>query len=213
MDFALSSRDALAEALLAAGPSAPTLCEGWEARHLAAHLVLREHSVWAAGIVGGPLRAGMERRLASMADAASSPADFAALVATFRAGPGKLSPLRAAKVDAAANLLEYFVHTEDVRRAREQWAPRALEGAYAAALWGQLLQRSAVLLRKAPVGVILVRPDGVRARARRGADSVAVTGGIGELVLYLHGRGEHALVTFEGAPEAVAALRGFRPTV
>ncbi len=35
-------RAALAAELEAAGPDAPTLCEGWTTRHLAAHVVLRE---------------------------------------------------------------------------------------------------------------------------------------------------------------------------
>lgn len=32
----------LADLLEAAGPDAPTLCEGWNARDLAAHVVVRE---------------------------------------------------------------------------------------------------------------------------------------------------------------------------
>jgi len=213
MDLALSSRAALAESLLAAGPDAPTLCEGWSARHLAAHLVLREHSVWAAGIPGGPLNAGMERRLEQMAERAANPADFAALVRRFAAGPGRLSPFSLPGVDRAANLLEYFVHTEDVRRAREQWAPRALETEYEDALWNQLVQRGGMLLRGAPTGIILVREGGVRRRVRKGAESVAVSGGLGELVMFVHGRGGHALVTLEGSPEATRSLAGFRPAV
>ena len=37
-------RAQLAQALLDVTPDAPTLCEGWQARHLAAHVVLRERS-------------------------------------------------------------------------------------------------------------------------------------------------------------------------
>lgn len=203
MDYAANSREALAETLLAAGPTEPTLCEGWETRHLAAHLVLREHSVWAAGIIGGPLHKGMERRLETLATGAKDADVFALLVAKFKAGPGKVSPLRSHRVDEAANLLEYFVHTEDARRARKRWAPRALEASYDQALWNQLLKRAGMLYRGADVGVILVRPDGQRRRVRKGADSVAVFGQIGELVMHAHGRNDHALVTFEGAPAAV----------
>src|ERR687885_1709479 len=45
-------RGHLADALATAGPDAPTLCEGWTTRDLAAHVVLRERSpVAATGIV------------------------------------------------------------------------------------------------------------------------------------------------------------------
>lgn len=50
--FARSERLALCETLRAVGPDAPTLCEGWLTRDLAAHLVLRESRPDAApGIV------------------------------------------------------------------------------------------------------------------------------------------------------------------
>lgn len=203
MDYAANSREALAETLLAAGPTEATLCEGWETRHLAAHLVLREHSVWAAGLIGGPLQRGMERRLEDIAAKAEDPGVYSLLVAKFGAGPGKVNPMRLHRVDQAANLLEYFVHTEDARRARDRWAPRALEAGYDQALWNQLLQRAGLLYRGAGVGVILVRSDGQRRRVRPGADAVALYGDIGELIMHAHGRTDHALVTFEGAPDAV----------
>ena len=38
-----AEREALADALASAGPDAPTLCEGWTAHDLAAHLIAREH--------------------------------------------------------------------------------------------------------------------------------------------------------------------------
>lgn len=213
MDYAANSREALAETLLAAGPTESTLCEGWQTRHLAAHLMLREHSVWAAGIIGGPLQKGMERRLETIATQAKDPDVYALLVAKFRAGPGKVSPLRSRRVDEAANLLEYFVHTEDARRSRERWAPRALEAGYDEALWNQLLKRAGMLYRGAGVGVILVRSDGQRRRVRQGADSVALFGQIGELAMHAHGRNDHALVTFEGAPVAVQRFTAYTAQV
>jgi uncharacterized protein (TIGR03085 family) len=54
--YANEERKALADALQAAGPDAPTLCEGWQTRDLAAHLVLRERRPdAAAGILLKPL--------------------------------------------------------------------------------------------------------------------------------------------------------------
>lgn len=205
--FVKLSRQALADALLAVGPDAPTLCEGWETRHLAAHLVLREHSVWAAGITGAPgLRHGMERKLDILAAQAEHPGGYARLIKQFSQGPTKFSPFNLKRVDAAANLLEYFVHLEDIRRARERWVPRSLDAAYTDRLWQRLKQAAKLLYRHAPVGIILVRPDGTRYQAKKGTDSVAIYGSVSELIMHAYGRTNHALVLYEGSPEAKKAL-------
>ncbi|MFB0835525.1 TIGR03085 family metal-binding protein [Arthrobacter halodurans] len=206
MRFVPPSREVLAEVLLAAGPDAPTLCAGWDTRHLAAHLVLREHHPLAAGIVLKPLAGRMERTLHRWADRAKAPQAYAALVERFRRGPGGLSPLSLPGVDRAANLVEFFIHTEDVRRAGERWAPRVLDEDYSEELWRALVRGSGLLYRGVDVGVILRRPDGRRHVARRAATSVAIAGEPAELLLHAYGRRGHALVTFEGAPDAVALL-------
>lgn len=47
--FAKRERLLLADLLETAGPDAPTLCEGWQTRDLAAHVVVRERRADAAG--------------------------------------------------------------------------------------------------------------------------------------------------------------------
>ncbi len=47
--FAKRERLLLADLLETAGPDAPTLCEGWRTRDLAAHVVVRERRPDAAG--------------------------------------------------------------------------------------------------------------------------------------------------------------------
>lgn len=204
MRYVPPSREVLAEALLAAGPDESTLCAGWRTRHLAAHLVLREHSPWAAGIAIGPLQAPMERRLERLARRAEDAGHYAELVDRFRRGPAPLSPFALPAVDHAANLIEFFVHTEDVRRAADRWAPRILDAGYAEVLWEALIRRAAVYYRGTDVGVILRRPDGQRHVVRKAAMSVAITGVPGELMMHANGRREHALVTFEGSDDALA---------
>lgn len=204
MRYVPPSREVLAEVLLAAGPDESTLCAGWRSRHLAAHLVLREHSPWAAGIVLGPMRAPMERRLERMARTAENPGMYAQLVDRFRRGPAPVSPFALPAVDHAANLVEYFVHTEDVRRAADRWAPRILDEDYSEVLWEALIRRAAVYYRGVDVGIILRRPDGQRHVVRKAATSVAMTGEPAELLMHANGRREHALVTFEGSPDALA---------
>lgn len=206
MRFVPASRQVLAEVLLAAGPTADTLCTGWQARHLAAHLVLREHSPLAAGIVVPRLARRLDRELQTLADTALSPSGFAALVHRFEAGPARFSPLAIPQVDLATNLSEYFIHTEDVRRASDRWVPRALDSRYSELLWRQLIGRAALMYRGVDVGIILVRPDGLRHVVRKAATSVAICGAPSELLLHASGRGAQALVTFEGSAEAIALL-------
>ncbi len=43
MSVAQRERAALVDTMRGVGPDAPTLCEGWKTRDLAAHLVIREY--------------------------------------------------------------------------------------------------------------------------------------------------------------------------
>lgn len=208
MRFVEPSREVLAETLLAAGPGAPTLCEGWLTQDLAAHLYLREHNPRVGlGLILKPWRKGSEKAVAELAAASATPETFAALVEKFRAGPPKLSPFALKSVDQAANLTEFFIHTEDVRRASDRWAPRTLDAAYSGALWAELLKRAAIMYRGVDLGIVLVNPEGPRHVAKRAPVSVAIIGDPGELLMHANGRTGQALVTFEGQPDAVALLR------
>ena len=122
--FARDERTALCALLDETGPGAPTLCEGWRTVDLAAHLVLRERRPdAAAGVMGGPL-AGYTQRV-QRGLIARMP--YRQLVDEFRNGPPKLSAFRIPGVDERANVVEFFVHHEDVRRAQPDWQPRELE--------------------------------------------------------------------------------------
>lgn len=207
MHFVPPSREVLAETLLAAGPNAPTLCEGWATKELAAHLYLRERNARVGfGLAVRRLRGVSDAATARLAAKSAAPGAYAQLVTSFRAGPPKASPLRIPRLDEAANLAEFFVHTEDVRRATERWAPRALDDGYADALWEHLVRQAAILYRGVDLGIVLVNSQGPRHVAKRAAVSVAIVGEPGELLLHATGRGSHALVTFEGQPDAVALL-------
>ncbi|MBO9554405.1 TIGR03085 family metal-binding protein [Cellulomonas sp.] len=201
-------RAALAQALSDVPPDAPTLCEGWEARHLAAHVVLREGSaVVGAGIVVPALADRAERAIQELGDSAATEGAYRDLVARVAAQPPGWHPM--AWAGDAANLVELFVHTEDVRRGSGPVAPRPLEPELAEALWRQLVRSAPVRLRGAGVGIVLVRPDGVRrrvAKARGDHGTVVVRGDVGELLLHAFGRGRAADVTVEGAPRDLEAL-------
>lgn len=212
MQFVEPSREVLAETLLAAGPNSPTLCAGWKTQDLAAHLYLREHrAAVGLGLVIPPLAGFSERATKRCGARATDAQEFEQLVGRFRTGPGRFSPLGLDKVSTSANLIEYFVHTEDVRRATDRWAPRALDGDYSDALWHELLKRAPLMYRRADGGIVLVRPDGLRQVVKRGAASVAILGEPCELLMHAHGRTRHSLVTFEGPPDAVARIKGSTP--
>src|SRR5690606_2854754 len=50
MPFMEDERAALVATARDTDPDAPTLCEGWTARHLLAHLVEREHQPWLVAV-------------------------------------------------------------------------------------------------------------------------------------------------------------------
>ncbi len=208
MHFVDPSREVLAETLLAAGPDSPTLCEGWRTRDLAAHLYLRERKfAVGVGLLIPRLGKASEKATSKLASQLKTTDDYADLVKTFRSGPPAFSPLKIKALDETSNLIEFFVHTEDIRRAGDRWAPRALDEAYSDALWNDLIKRAAFLYRGVDLGIVLVRPTGPRHVAKRAPVSVAIVGEPGELLMHAHGRTNQALVTFEGQPDAVALLQ------
>ncbi|KAB7843038.1 TIGR03085 family metal-binding protein [Streptomyces mobaraensis] len=196
----------LADLLETAGPNAPTLCRGWSARDLAAHVVVRERrSDAAAGALFKPLAARLER---VQAEFAAKP--YEELIQLIRTGPPRTSPFALKQIDEAANTVEFYVHTEDVRRAQPDWTPRELDPVFADALWARLEKMARVLGRKAPVGVVLRRPDGRTAVGNRGVPVVTVTGEPGELTLFAFGRQSAARVELEGDEVAKAKLLAAR---
>ncbi|GAA2077958.1 TIGR03085 family metal-binding protein [Streptomyces albiaxialis] len=190
----------LADLLEANGPEAPTLCEGWKTRDLAAHIVVRERRQDAAGgILIKPLAARLER---VQGEFAAKP--YEELIQLIRTGPPRMSPFSVKQVDEAANTVEFFVHAEDVRRAQADWSRRELDPVFEDALWRRLESGARVYGRKSPVGLVLRRPNGQTAVARKGTPVVTVTGEPSELLLFASGRQEVADVGLEGEKDAVA---------
>ncbi|WP_433478487.1 TIGR03085 family metal-binding protein [Spirillospora sp. CA-142024] len=193
----------LAAALAEAGPEAATGCAGWNARDLAAHLVVREGRPDAApGILLSPLAFYTERVRRRTARAVP----FDRLVERFRQGPPKFSPYAVPGVDKIANGVEFFVHHEDVRRARPDWEPREISRELEELLWRRI-KIARFVLRKVHVEVTLVQPDGRSVRVSGGTrGAVRVHGPVGELVLWALGRGDVAKVRLTGATDAVKTL-------
>jgi uncharacterized protein (TIGR03085 family) len=201
MGVAQDERRLLTELFDEVGPDAPTLCDPWRTRDLAAHLVLRERRPDAAAGILAKLLAGHTQRVQDAY--AARPWDE--LVGLVRVGPPRFSPY--ALVDELVNSVEYFVHHEDVRRARDGWEPRSPDPVRDALLWRRLAPTARLMYRKSPVGVVLRRPDGEVVVARRGANPVVLTGQVSELVVHVFGRAA-ARVEYDGEDGAVRLVRG-----
>lgn len=165
--FAKRERLLLADLLETAGPDAPTLCEGWQTRDLAAHVVVRERRADAAGgIMIKQLAPRLER---VMTEFAAKP--YEELIQLIRTGPPRFSPFQLKQLDEASNTVEFYVHTEDVRRAQPEWTPRELDPVFQDALWARLERMARLMGRGAPTGLVLRRPDGQTAVAHKGRRS------------------------------------------
>jgi uncharacterized protein (TIGR03085 family) len=202
--IATYERRALAALLDELGPGAPTLCEGWDTRDLAAHLVARERRGDAALGLAIPQLAG---HMASV-QRSYAKRPYAELVAKVRGGAPRWSAFGWPMVDQLLNTTEYFVHHEDVRRAQPGWAPRELPPAVQDGLWTAVKGRSALTFRGTDFGVTLARPNGETHVVTDGTPMAVLTGEPAELLLYLFGRRGQAVVEATGPAETLAALAG-----
>jgi uncharacterized protein (TIGR03085 family) len=218
VSHAQDERRAICDLLAELGPGKPTLCEGWQTGDLAAHLVLRERRPDAgAGVMGGPL-AGYTRKVQARL---TERTPFPQLLELIRTGPPRLSVFGVPGADERLNLVEYFVHHEDVLRAQPGFQPRPISGELADLLWDRL-PLARLMLRRAPVGVELIRTDAasagpdtphqggngrVRITAKARTPMVTVTGEPAELTLWVMGRTSAAQVQLDGNDSDVAALQ------
>ncbi|MER7070146.1 TIGR03085 family metal-binding protein [Terrabacter sp. NPDC000476] len=202
---ALSERLLLCDELDRLGPDAPTMCEGWATRDLAAHLYVREHRPdLAAGTLLPFLSGRLEREQRRLAHG-----DHAALVQRVRGGAPAWNPMALPKVDELANLVEYFVHHEDVRRAQPDWRPRDLDPRLQAALWSALRRTARLMFRRSATGIVLIAEGHGRYAAKLPDEhgTVVLRGTPAELVLYAYGRKSVARVELEGDADDIAALQ------
>jgi uncharacterized protein (TIGR03085 family) len=203
-ELAQRERRRLCDLLPEAGADAPTLCEGWTAADLAAHLVLRERKPLAAPgiLVGGRIGAYSERVRIGLRDGTP----FSDLVDQVRRGP----PAMLRPLDGGINLSEYFIHHEDLRRGDGTTGPRPPEEVVEVedALWAMQGRRTKFLIRGLDdVDLTLARPDGATKPIGGGSRPVTLKGRPGELTLFLAGRRDAAEVELTGSTEAVDELR------
>lgn len=205
LPFDAQERLALCDLFDELGADAPTLLDGWTARDLAAHIVLRERDPIAGPciILPGAFERFAEQRRARLAEHRQ----FGWLVARIRSGPPP-GLFRIGWVSSFANLNEFFVHHEDVRRANGVGPRDTMTPALEAALWRNVRRGSRYLsrrLRGAGLEIVWAGTD-ERVTVRKAEPTARLNGPPGELLLYIFGRQAAAQVEVLGPAQAVATV-------
>jgi uncharacterized protein (TIGR03085 family) len=202
VSLAKTERAALADLFDEVGPDHPTKCEGWQTRDLVAHLLLRERRPDASLGIVTPI--GRSYNAKVIEGYLARPWDE--VVQMYRSGAPWWSPAHLDKVDDLMNGVEFFIHHEDVRRARPEWEPRTLSDSDTAELTKVVdsfyIKRA---VKKAGIGVTVALPDGRRIELRAGDPTVVVTGEPGEILIWASGR-PAAKVELTGSQQGVEAL-------
>ncbi|MFZ0248583.1 MAG: TIGR03085 family metal-binding protein [Acidimicrobiales bacterium] len=195
--LAQQERTTLCDLLLERGADAPTLCEGWLAADLAAHLVVRERRPDSGPGLVWPRMAGYTDTVRRSVRDRTSWED---LVATVRRGP----PLLLRPFDGPMNTVEYFIHVEDLRRAEEGWEPRAISPGLADALWARVGPGG--MAKQVPATIVITSPG--RDDKQSGTGPVlTLTGDPGELTMFGAGRQRATRVEISGDAALAAQLR------
>lgn len=203
-DRARAERAHSCDALLTVGPTAPTLCEGWTASDLAAHLYIRDNEP--SNAIGALVPIFADRLDSRMTELKNG--DYADLVEKVRRGPSRWSLFAVPAVDAVANGVEFLIHGMDVRRANDLLEPDRDEE-FQSWAWSQLARVGKLTLGRPPVALALEwsgRPERV-VRVGSGNRVVSVIGEPTELLLYAFGRRAAADVRYVGLESAVEEAR------
>ena len=102
-----------------------------------------------------------------------------------------------AAVDDAANTVEFFVHTEDVRRANGM-DPRPVDMALEQWIWKRLRRQARLSFRRVPAKVRLVPTVGDPTEVGKAGPTVEVRGRPTELLLLAYNRKDAADVEVTG---------------
>jgi uncharacterized protein (TIGR03085 family) len=174
------------------GPDAPTLLDGWTTKELVSHCYVREHRPDAApGVLPiGAWSSYTERVMRS----ALRVQGYDNLVEQVRRPPPWL---RLGGLDDAVNTIEFFVHTEDARRANAM-APRPVDMGLEQWVWRRLSRQARLSFRRVRAEVRLQPTIGNAVDVGKGGPLVEVRGRPTELLLLAYNRKDAADVEISG---------------
>ncbi|HSJ45613.1 MAG TPA: maleylpyruvate isomerase family mycothiol-dependent enzyme [Euzebyales bacterium] len=191
--------------------TAETLCAGWDAADITAHLIVREREPWTGPglVLGGPFADLTDRRRAAWKARGRE-----ALIGALRAGPPW--PLTVAPLEGT-QVVEDWIHEQDVRRGGAGLSTPPPRPGLERLLWGAA-RRFALRTLSVDANVVIELTDGRRRRrlqSRRrlpfatstdAAADVTITGRVAELLLYAVGRdGAEVEVTGDAAAGSLLA--------
>lgn len=194
--LAQQERETLCDLFAELGPGEPTLCEGWLTADLAAHLVVRERRPDSGpGLVWSPLAGYTDKVRCAVRDRTS----WEKLVESVRRGP----PALLRPFDGPMNTVEFFIHVEDVRRARDGWEPRPISLELANALWARVGPGG--MAKKVPATIVITSPGRADKESGTGP-TLTLAGDPGELTMFGAGRQGAARIEISGDAALAAQL-------
>ncbi len=194
--LAQQERETLCDLFAELGPGEPTLCEGWLTADLAAHLVVRERRPDSGpGLVWSPLAGYTDKVRRAVRDRTS----WEKLVESVRRGP----PALLRPFDGPMNMVEFFIHVEDVRRARDGWEPRPISPELADALWARVGPGG--MAKKVPATIVITSPGRADKEGGTGP-TLTLASDPGELIMFGAGRQGAARLEISGEAALAAQL-------
>lgn len=189
MNVAEVERRSLAADFRRFGPQADTLCEGWQAKDLLIHLIIRESAPW---LMAPGLQFKLEQRIELLSNQ-----DFESLVSQWESKCyPKYQPLQFA--DRWINRVEHWVHHEDLRRAQGLKARELDETTKAALYQGLKIMRFMIHnphpVVVEPVGFTRIVAADRKGVVDRGDQVIHVRGEVGEIILWIFGRPSDVIV-------------------
>jgi len=201
--------------LRAVDPAAPTLCAGWSAGDIAAHVAVSEQAFGVPLFVFNGIRRVLPARLTRrLIDGSRSTGErlnarmtargWSEVLRRLEDGPPRLFGFGTL---AQLRVVEEWIHHEDVRRGAGLPA-RAADQAYEEVLW-----QAGICVARFPEfelgreGLELDAGDGRRFVVGEAPVRVRASGAIGELLLYLAGRSDAADVSVVGDEAAIRSLQ------
>lgn len=173
------------DALAAVAPTAPTLCEGWDAHDLAVHVWVLKHDPlsWPGIAVTAFARLTQQR-----AEHFKQRWSYEILIGKLRQETGAMASLPFDGRQGHRHALgEFYIHTEDVRRANNY--PRSTQTSETEdALWLRTREAGKELWPRGRAAVLVEAPGRESFTIGRGPAAARVVGLPSEALLWIYGR-------------------------